>query len=54
MKHEKTIRKHVKFVLNEFQLNQNFDKQDIMKKFKTLPYEFDKIYDFLEQLVFED
>ena len=48
MKHECETRKHVKFVLNEFKLNQNFEKKDIKKKFKTVPYEFDKIYDFIE------
>ena len=41
-------------MLNEFRNNRNYKKEDILKKHKKLPDNFDPVYEFLRKLAFKD
>ena len=53
-KQENEVSNAVKLVLNEFKLYRNYERDDIMRKFSTLPINFTDIHSFLDELVFGD
>ena len=54
MAQEKMKQNNIKLILNEFQHNHIFEKDEIRKRHRRLPDEFDMDHTYLKKLVFRD